>query len=250
MAVILREYRGLKLSRTRHIRLIGNAITIGRSDDCDFTLEKIPYVSRCQCTLKRDSDGWWLIDGEVGRPSAAGIHVGDRRVYDSIPIEPHLRVLIFNGASYKVELEVVDVSDSEIGGIERDTAEVPLFMMSEEIAALHRSVDDLRAEVKLLATQVHHSDPNGAVMAELRAMRSEFNDRFEKLEHKDSHHDDWLRSQDKKQNRLLVGLAAALVVTGGAAAGLSPDAIGRVLGVFNMIAGAGSVTLLRSKNSD
>lgn len=240
--LILHEIKDGKPSRLRHVRLTGDSVTIGRAAVCTYQLDKDPTVSRVQVTLKRDTDGWWLTDGTVDKPSAAGVFVGDVRITRPIPLATGLEIDIFRGVDYVVRLEVVsEVEEDDLLALDRDTVEV--VIPADEIAALRESVQTLAIQVQKLANQltehvVSCTQQNDQRASELSAkidgLASELRPQIDAAHARNG-------EQDVMIKRCAIGVAAAIicVISGYNLSRDNQDAMERSLAVLQLFLGSG-----------
>ncbi len=264
--LLIRELKGGKPFRVRNVRLVGTHINFGRSPACTYQLENIGTVSRVQATLKCDSDGWWLSDGGLDKPSAAGCYVGSNRLYQPIPIEPGLKIQIFKGSDYEVCLEVIsEISEQELIAHDEPTLEVPLFQVSDEIAQMRESINLLAQQVQNQALWIKEHETNcqgrlenalsgvvdtikgefrAAIAAEVSQLRSDLHPKITEVQTRND-------EQDVLIKRVLGGLAAALIaVSGYNLSQGDSDSIRRALDVFSMVLGVGGAGAIVVKNAN
>ncbi len=257
--LILRESKNGAPFRVRHIRLVGQLITLGRSPICDYQLENVGTVSRTQATIKLDTDGWWIADGALDKPSNSGVYVGDRRLDQPAPLAPGLQVDLFRSAEYQAILEVLDDGGAgEMLAEERSTMEVPLFNAHDDIIALRESIAALAQQVGDLADRVNASersakrqfdavldqlhadlsrsiadDLGATLIRKIDALGAELRPQIDNAQARNNH-------QDILIKRMLSGLAITLIgVSGYRFSQGDTDSIARALDLLSMAAGLG-----------
>jgi hypothetical protein len=243
--LILRELKGGKPLRLRHIPLSGALITFGRSPACTFQLEKNPHVSRTQATLKRDVDGWWLTDGSIDARSTAGVYVGGRRIDRPVQLTPGLKVSLFWSPDYQADLEVLEI---EVDEAELDHPTDQVDLRTVQIGALQSSVEQLSWQVQQLTNRVDQAEMNqtsavyevvdrldgkiDAVAAELLSV----------------HHCN--SKQDKLIRNAVIGLAAALItVCTHQLADGKAEVLEKAFSAFGVVLGGGGIAAVVAQQS-
>ena len=211
-----------RIIRSRVIELGDKPITIGRSNDCDYQLRQVPYLSRVQCTIERDGDDWVLRDGN-GKKSEYGVWFKHGRV-EELTLKAGVEAELFKSTDYTVKLTMSD----EIY-IDRDTAEYPVQDLHQQVRGLREGLIDLQNEVAALSTS--ENQVLGAI-AELR-------EHVTALRQENKNQDCAIGKTEKQVRRVLAGMAAAMVATGGYTLGLKEDAILKTVSIFQIAAGIG-----------
>jgi FHA domain len=268
--LILRESKHGAPFRVRHVRLIGQLITLGRSPTCEYQLENVGTVSRIQATIKLDTDGWWIADGTIDKPSASGVYVDDRRLDRPAPLTPGLQVDLFRSAEYQALLEVLDGEDEPMTD-DRPTAEVPLVNVHDDIIALREAIAALAKQVGDLSDRVTHSERSAksqfdAVLGQLHsdlsqsiasdlgatlirkidALGAELKPQIDNAQSRNDR-------QDAVIKRVLTGLAVTLIgVSGYKLSQGDTDTVMRGLDLLSMAAGlsGGAAVVLRPTKED
>jgi FHA domain len=264
--LILREFKHGAPSRVRHIRLIGQLITLGRSPMCEYQLENVGTVSRVQATIKHDTDGWWVVDGAIDRASTSGVFVGDRRLEQPTLLAPGLQISLFRSPEYEANLEMIDDTAAEMLADERSTAEVPLLNVHADMIGLRESIAALARQVADLAGRVDASERSAksqfdAVLDQLHTdlSRSIANDlgktlieKIDALGAELKPQIDNAQSRNDRQDmvikRVLTGLAMTLIgVSGYKLSQGDSDSVMRGLDLLSMAAGlsGGAAVVLR-----
>jgi hypothetical protein len=219
-----------RVIRSRVIDLPDRPITIGRSKDCDYQLRNVHHLSRVQCTIEPDGDQWVLRDGN-GKRSEYGLWSKHGRVKELI-LSPGVEVELFKSPEYVVKLAMND----EVY-IDRDTAEYPVQDLHEQVRGLREGLIDLKNEVAALVNRqaAHESTFDGQVLGAI----SDLKHQVEALRAENQSQDCAIGETDKRVKRVLAGMAAAMLATGGYTIGLKEDVILKTVGIFEVAVGLG-----------
>lgn len=231
--LILREFKKGAPIRVRQVVLSGDSATFGRSIACDYQLEQIPTVSRVQATIKRDVDGYWIIDGAVDKPSASGLFVDDRRMNRSVQLLPGTEVELFRGFEYQAILEVDDNIQRLVTG-ERSTMEMPDLPICDA---------ELRGVIAALQLQVTELDDR--TQAAAKVVESELRPEIENAQARNNH-------QDIVIKRVLTVLTVLLIAGSGYKLSRGDtDAVSRSFDVLALMAGiTGGAMGVKSQYAD
>lgn len=233
-----------RIIRSRVIRLndIDRPITIGRSKDCDYQLRQVPYLSRVQCTIERHGDDWILRDGN-GKRSEYGVWSEHGRVQELI-LKTGVEAELFKSTNYMVKLSMTD----EIY-VDRDTAEYPAQDLHDQVRGLREGLIDLKNQVAALcARQTEHQQ---AFDSQVLGAISELKDQVGALRSENRNQDCEIGAIDRHVKRVLAGMAAAMIATGGYTIGLKEDSILKTIGIFEVAVGlSGGAWVAGQKNKE
>ncbi len=252
--LLLREFSDGKLLRERQVALSSEDITFGRGVNCSYSFFTTNHhLSRLQATLKRNSNGWELHNGNPrGLQSANGVYYLGKRLESPLEMTPGTIVELFNREGCLIQLECPHET------VQQDT-------YTGE-ANLGEAISALRQDVTVLARRLDEQDQHFEkfLSSPLETLQSEFNARMNCLgvqvvqltdaiaasNDRDLKQSNQIETHDQLIRRIGLGLAAALLSLGGwnLTSG-NKDAVTQSINVlFTFAAGTGGTYLLKKES--